>query len=104
MSPAASALAREVPFSIHLDTPVVPMDPLFLVWTAVNRLSSSGQVIGEAERIDTMEALKAVMAEDDPPDLRKVIRAYVSSFLSQVLSSKDTQNFLKLVTQEMSEM
>lgn len=60
MSPTASALALEVPFTIHLDTPVVPMDPLMLVWTAVNRLSSSGQVIGAAERISAMEALKAV--------------------------------------------
>jgi AcrR family transcriptional regulator len=50
-----------------------------------------------------MEALNAVMSEDDPPDLRKVIKAYASSFLNQILSSKDTHNFLKLVTQEMSE-
>ena len=60
MSPTASALARQLPFTIHLDTPVVPMDPLFLVWTAVNRISSSGQVIGSAERIDTLAALRAV--------------------------------------------
>lgn len=60
MSPAASALALGIPFTIHLDTPVVPMNPLMLVWTAVNRLSSSGQVIGGNERISVMEALKAV--------------------------------------------
>ncbi len=60
ISPAASALAIGLPFTIHLDTPVVPMDPLFLVWTAVNRLSSSGQLIGGDERISVMEALKAV--------------------------------------------
>ena len=60
MSPTASALALGLPFTIHLDTPVVPMDPLMLVWTAVNRLSSSGQVMGEAERISVIEALKAV--------------------------------------------
>lgn len=60
MSPTASSLALDLPFTIHLDTPVVPMDPLMLVWTAVNRLSSSGQVIGKAERISAMEALKAV--------------------------------------------
>ena len=60
MSPTATALAKALPFSIHLDTPVVPMDPLFLVWTAVNRISSSGQVIGPAERIDPLTALRAV--------------------------------------------
>ncbi|WP_101758943.1 amidohydrolase [Oceanicoccus sp. KOV_DT_Chl] len=60
MSPTASALAKELPFTIHLDTPVVPMDPLFLVWTAVNRLSSSGAVIGAEQRIAPINALRAV--------------------------------------------
>jgi predicted amidohydrolase YtcJ len=60
MSPAASALARGMLFTIHLDTPVVPMDPLFLMWTAVNRLSSSGRVIGPEQRIDAYTALRAV--------------------------------------------
>ncbi len=60
MSPAATALKKEVPFSIHLDSPVVPMQPTLLVWSAVNRLSTSGKVIGPAERIGVMEALRAV--------------------------------------------
>lgn len=59
MSPAQSALQRELPFTIHLDTPVVPMQPMLLVWSAVNRLSTSGQVIGEAQRITPMQALRA---------------------------------------------
>jgi hypothetical protein len=60
MSPTASALAKGVPFTIHLDTPVVPMNPMLLVWSAVNRLSSSGAVIGAEERISVEQALKAV--------------------------------------------
>jgi len=60
MSPAHSALERGLPFTIHCDTPVVPMEPLRLVWSAVNRLSSSGRRIGEAERITPMQALRAV--------------------------------------------
>ena len=60
MSPTASALAKGVPFTIHLDTPVVPMNPLLLVWTAVNRLSSSGSVIGAEQRISVEQALRAV--------------------------------------------
>lgn len=60
ISPAASALAKKLPFTIHLDAPVVPMDPLFLVWTAVNRLSSSGAIIGPDERISALQALRAV--------------------------------------------
>lgn len=60
MSPTATALSKAVPFSIHLDTPVVPMKPLFLVWTAVNRMSSGGRVIGPEQRISALQALRAV--------------------------------------------
>jgi predicted amidohydrolase YtcJ len=60
MSPAASALARGLRFTLHCDAPVVPMEPLRLVWAAVNRLSTSGAQIGEAQRISPMQALRAV--------------------------------------------
>jgi predicted amidohydrolase YtcJ len=60
MSPAGSATLRGVPFTIHCDTPVVPMEPLRLVWAAVNRRTRSGFTVGEAERIDIMQALRAV--------------------------------------------
>ena len=59
MSPAASALAKGVHFTIHCDAPVVPMEPLRLIWAAVNRESSSGQPIGPAERITPLQALRA---------------------------------------------
>jgi predicted amidohydrolase YtcJ len=60
MSPAKSALDRGVRFSIHTDTPVVPMDMPRLMWSAVNRLSTSDQVIGEAQRVTPLQALRAV--------------------------------------------
>ena len=60
ISPAESALKRGVRFTIHTDTPVVPMDPLRLMWSAANRISSSGKVIGAAERISPTQALRAV--------------------------------------------
>lgn len=60
MSPAATSIAKGVPFTIHLDAPVVPMQPTLLVWSAVNRLGTSGEVIGPAERISPMAALRAV--------------------------------------------
>jgi predicted amidohydrolase YtcJ len=60
MSPARSALDRGLRFTIHTDTPVVPMEPLRLVWAAVNRRSSSGASIGEDQRIDPIQALRAV--------------------------------------------
>lgn len=48
-----------VPFSIHCDAPVTPLDPLFTMWCAVNRITSSGRVLGESERIDSESALRA---------------------------------------------
>jgi predicted amidohydrolase YtcJ len=60
MSPARSALARGIRFTIHCDAPVVPMEPLRLVWSAVNRRSASGRSIGAGERIAPMQALRAV--------------------------------------------
>ncbi|MED5263202.1 MAG: amidohydrolase [Myxococcota bacterium] len=60
MSPTRSADERGIPFTIHADTPIVPMEPLRLVWSAVNRRSRSNQVIGADERIDPMRALRAV--------------------------------------------
>lgn len=60
MSPLKSALRRGIRFSIHLDTPVTPMSPLQAVWSAVNRLSRTGKVIGPDQRITPLEALRAV--------------------------------------------
>ncbi|HEB90265.1 MAG TPA: amidohydrolase [Deltaproteobacteria bacterium] len=59
MSPARSALDKGVRFTIHCDAPVVPMEPLRLIWSAVNRISSSGRIIGPDERITPMQALRA---------------------------------------------
>ena len=59
MSPAKSALDRGMIFTIHCDTPVVPQEPLRAVWSAVNRLSVSGKVIGADQRIPVEEALRA---------------------------------------------
>jgi predicted amidohydrolase YtcJ len=36
---------------------------MFTVWTAVNRLSKSGKVIGPEERIPVMRALRAITAD-----------------------------------------
>ena len=49
-----------VPFSIHCDAPVTPLDPLFTMWCAVNRFTSSGHLLGEAERISPQQALRAM--------------------------------------------
>jgi len=58
-NPARTALDKGIPFSIHLDTPVTPINPLLLVWSAVNRLSTGGNIIGKDERISALQALRA---------------------------------------------
>jgi hypothetical protein len=60
ISPAASAARRGIPFTLHADTPVVPMEPLRVVWSAVNRTTTSGAVLGPEQRIDATAALRAV--------------------------------------------
>lgn len=60
MSPLRSAVDRNIRFTIHCDTPVTPMKPLLAVWAAVNRITTGNKVIGPAQRIKVMEALRAV--------------------------------------------
>jgi predicted amidohydrolase YtcJ len=63
ISPAASAAARKIRFTNHTDFLVTPLDALFTAWSATNRTSRSGKVIGADERIDTWLALRALTAE-----------------------------------------
>ena len=60
MSPARSAESIGLRYSVHLDTPVVPMEPMQLLWSTVNRISTGGHVIGEAQRVSPMNALRAM--------------------------------------------
>lgn len=60
LNPLKTAYDKGIRYTIHLDTPVVPMDPLLLVWSAVNRRSYEGDVIGQAEAISVAQALRAV--------------------------------------------
>lgn len=60
ISALRSAVDRGIRFTVHDDTPVTPVNPLQLVWVSVNRLTKSNQVLGPAERVTPMEALRAV--------------------------------------------
>ena len=63
ISPLASALRRGLRFTLHNDTPVTPVDPLLLVWAAVNRITTSGKLLGPEQRIGVMDALRAVTSD-----------------------------------------
>ena len=60
ISPTASSLERGLPFTLHNDAPIVPPDMLRLLWAATHRETRSGRVLGEAQRIPVLEALRAV--------------------------------------------
>ena len=60
ISPTHTAQQQGVRFTLHCDSPVVPMEPLRLVWAAVNRRTTSGQELGPEKHIDVVSALRAV--------------------------------------------
>jgi predicted amidohydrolase YtcJ len=60
ISPMKSARALGLRPANHTDFNVAPLDQLFTIHTAVNRISRSGQTIGTDERITPLEALEAI--------------------------------------------
>jgi hypothetical protein len=60
ISPTASSLAKGISFTVHNDAPIVPPDMLRLLWATTNRLTRSGQVLGEDQKISTLDAIKAI--------------------------------------------
>lgn len=60
MDACGTALRYGVPLAIHSDVPVTPLAPLFTAWCAVNRLTATGRVLGEAEKISVEQALYAI--------------------------------------------
>ena len=63
ISPLGGLARAGVPTSFHSDFPMAPAEPLTLVWTAVNRIGSDGQVWGPDQRISLDRALRAVTWE-----------------------------------------
>ncbi len=60
MDPAGSAQRLGIPYSIHSDASVTPLDPLMAMWVAVKRETMSGRVLGASERLTVPQALHAV--------------------------------------------
>ncbi|MFM1958666.1 MAG: hypothetical protein RL588_183 [Pseudomonadota bacterium] len=60
LSPLASAFKAGIPATNHTDSTVTPVDPMFLVWTAVNRVTRTGKLLGPDERVTPYQALKAI--------------------------------------------
>ncbi len=49
-----------VPISLHCDLPIAPASPLYLAWCAVNRVTTSGRVAAEDQRISVEQALRSI--------------------------------------------
>ncbi|QCB51298.1 amidohydrolase [Rhodococcus sp. PAMC28707] len=57
ISPVASVVAAGLPFALHCDCPVTPVDPLFTMNTAVHRVTREGHVLGAEQRVSADVAL-----------------------------------------------
>ncbi len=49
-----------IPFSYHSDMPMAPGQPLFLMWSGVNRITNDGNVRSPEQRVSRLGALQAV--------------------------------------------
>ncbi|HGG64865.1 MAG TPA: amidohydrolase [Rhodobacteraceae bacterium] len=55
------SLARaNVPFALHSDYTMAPAEPLVAAWVAVNRVTQSGAVFCENERVSVHQAMQAI--------------------------------------------
>lgn len=59
MNPCGSADRVGLSYSFHTDAPVTPPGHLHTMWCAVNRLTSTGKVLGENEKISVDRAFHA---------------------------------------------
>lgn len=60
LSPAKSALRRNINFTLHQDSPVKMPNQILAMHNAVNRQTQSGRILGADQRLSTMEAIKAL--------------------------------------------
>jgi predicted amidohydrolase YtcJ len=60
ISPLRSTQERGMRFTTHNDTPVTPPDMMRLLWSGVNRLTRSGQVLGPEQRVAPLAMLKSM--------------------------------------------
>jgi hypothetical protein len=52
-----------ISYSFHSDMPMAPGQPLYLMWTAVNRVTNDGNVRAPEQRVSRLGALKAVTSD-----------------------------------------
>ena len=60
ISPTNSTKKQNIIFTLHQDSPVIEPNMLETIWCAVNRKTLEGKTIGEMEKIEVLDAIKAV--------------------------------------------
>jgi hypothetical protein len=60
ISPMRDAIDKGLKPTNHTDFVVAPLDQMFMLWSAVNRTSRSGEVLGPDQRVTPLEGLKAM--------------------------------------------
>jgi predicted amidohydrolase YtcJ len=57
IDPLASFAAHGIIHALHCDMPVTPLDPLFTIWAAVNRITRDGELLGPEQRARVSDAV-----------------------------------------------
>jgi hypothetical protein len=57
IDPLASFTAHGIVHALHCDMPVTPLDPLFTIWAAVNRITRDGELLGPEQRARVADAV-----------------------------------------------
>ena len=58
LNPVREVAEAGIPFGLHCDAPVTPLNPLFTMWCAVNRVTSGGRPLGVDQSVDTATAMR----------------------------------------------
>ncbi|MGL5754814.1 MULTISPECIES: amidohydrolase [Bacteria] len=62
ISPMNSANKKGLTTTNHTDFSITPLNPFMTMWTATNRITKNGKILGEHEQVSNLEALKAITA------------------------------------------
>jgi predicted amidohydrolase YtcJ len=60
MDDAPEAKRVDLRYSLHSDSPITPLGPLHVLWSAVNRTTASGKTLGKSEGISVEDGLRAL--------------------------------------------
>ena len=60
VDPCNSAYVRGIPFTCHNDSVVTPINPLLSIWSAANRITALGEVLGPEQCVPVAEAVRSV--------------------------------------------